>query len=231
MAMPCPSVHDKIGLLQESLLEMATCADAMVASAIEGLMTGNIEMMQDVIDRDDTVDRLDIDIESECLGLIAGYQPVAYDLRIIGAALKVSTDIERIADYAVDIARIGQRLTQAQEIYRPLIDLPRLTRLSRAMLHDALQAFIHHDLVLVDKVILADDDVDALYHEISLRLIDLLTHDAGRALLALHLLFAAKNLERISDHVVNIAERVSFIETGKLKSVAVYHLPQTDYSP
>jgi len=214
-----PPLEDEIRLLQESLLEMATCADTMVAAAVEALMTGNQNLVQDVVQRDDTVDRFDLDIESRCLRLIAGYQPVARDLRVIGTALKVSTDIERIADYAVDIARISHRLTLAHEIYRPLVDFPRLTQLSRAMLRDSLQAFIHQDLDLVTTVIQADDAVDALYDEMHARLTEVLTRDTTRAMLALNLLFAAQYMERISDHVVNIAERVCFIETGELKQV------------
>jgi phosphate transport system protein len=218
-------------LLEESLLEMATCADTMVAAAVESLMTGNQELMQDVLSRDDTVDRFDLDIESRCLRLIASYQPVAEDLRVIGTALKVSTDIERIADYAVDIAKIGGRLVQAHAIYRPLVDFPRLTQLSRNMLHDSLRAFIDRDLNLVNKVIRDDDAVDALYHEMRIRLTDILTRDTTRAMLALNLLFAAKYMERIGDHVVNIAERVCFIITGELKQVPLGRIVPIDPGP
>ena len=216
---------DEIGLLQDNLLEMATCADTMVAAAVEAFMNGDLDQMQDVERRDDTVDRLDLEIENKCLCLIARHQPVARDLRVIGTALKVSTDIERIADYAVDIAKIGRRLALAQEIYYPLVDLQRLTLLSRIMLHDALNAFVHHDLALVEQVIQADDAVDKLYHDMRTRLTDILVEGSHRALLALNLLLAAQYMERISDHVVNIAERVCFIETGALKQVEIGRLP------
>ncbi len=206
--------------LQEKMLEMATCADSMVGMAVESLLSGDLELVQEVVQRDDTVDQMDLDIEALCLRLIATQQPVARDLRIIGTALKVITDIERIGDYAVDIAKIGRRLVRAHEVYQPLVDLPHITSLSRSMLYDALQAFIHHDLDLVDRVIRADDAVDALYHSMRSRLTQVLTEDKPHSLLALNTLFAAKYIERISDHVVNIAERVCFIETGELKPIS-----------
>lgn len=218
----------EIRTLQEKMLEMATFADSMLVSAIESLRTGDLTLAKQVVRRDDVVDRFDLEIESLCLRLIATQQPVARDLRIIGTALKVITDIERIGDYAVDIAKIGRRLVRAQELYRPLVDIPRLTHLTRSMLHDALQAFVHHDLDLVDKVIQADDSVDELYHQMRDYLTTVIQNEPFRSLLALNLMFAAKYLERISDHVVNIAERVNFIETGELKQLSISHIAAAD---
>lgn len=208
----------ELAMLQEKILEMATCADSMVASAVDGLIRGDLETIESVIFRDDSVDILDLEIESQCLHLIATQQPIGEDLRVIGTALKVITDIERIGDYAVDIAKIGRRLIRAAELYFPLVDLPYITQLSRNMLHDALQAFVHHDLDLVAKVIRDDDAVDTLYHQMRDDLTQTMMQDNSRSYLCVSLLFAAKYLERISDHIVNIAERVSFIETGVLPS-------------
>lgn len=207
----------EIRALQEKILEMATCADTMLGSAIDALIYGDIDLATSVVRQDDTVDQLDLDIERHSLLLIATQQPVARDLRIIGTAIKVITDIERIADYAVDIAKIGRRLARAEELYRPLVDIPLLSQKSRSMLHDALQAFVHQDLELVEKVIRDDDAVDDLFHQMRTQLTELMQREPARSLLALNVLFAAKYLERVSDHVVNIAERVSFIETGELK--------------
>jgi phosphate transport system protein len=210
--------EQELAMLQEKILEMATCADVMVAAAVEGLIRGDLDTLEGVILRDDSIDILDLEIENQCLHLIATQQPVGEDLRIIGTALKVITDIERIGDYAVDIAKIGRRLARNQELYFPLVDLPHITELSRKMLHDALQAFVHHDLDLVAKVISDDDAVDALYHKMRDDLTQTLMQDNARSYLCISLLFAAKSLERIGDHIVNIAERVSFIETGVLPS-------------
>ncbi len=217
-----------ISSLQEQILEMATCADTMVADSVRALIEGDVELVRQIVQRDDIVDRLDIEIEAQCLNLIALQQPVARDLRVIGTALKIITDIERIADYAVDIAKIGRRIQRNNEIYRPLVDLPQLTMLTRDMLRNALQAFIQHDLVLVEKVIQDDDAVDNLYHEMREYLTHVITTDSSKGLVALNVMFAAKYLERISDHVVNIAERVYFIEKGELHQLAASHLTNSD---
>ena len=211
----------EIHALQNQMLEMATCADWMLSAAVDALMTGDAAVIRSVVLRDDVVDDLDITIEAQCLSLIATRQPVARDLRVIGAALKVITDIERIGDYAVDIAKIGRRMVRSHELYRPLVDLPLLAQLTRDMLHDALQAFVNLDLELVKKVISDDDAVDRLYHQMRDDLTHHILSEGPHKYAALSSLFAAKYLERASDHVVNIAERVCFIETGELRQLSV----------
>ncbi len=218
---------EEISRLQEKILEMAVCADSMLAASVDSLISGDLEQIRSVVSQDDIVDNFDIEIEMKCLNLIATQQPVAHDLRVIGTALKVITDIERIADYAVDIAKIGRRLARKGEIYHPLVDLPLLTSLTRAMMHDALQAFVHHDLDLVEKVIQDDDAVDNLYHQMREDLTTVIQEN-NRSVLALNLMFAAKYLERVSDHIVNIAERVYFIEKGVLHQLAASHLSNSD---
>lgn len=214
--------NEQLEALQERILEMATCADAMVGDAVHSLMSGDTELAREVVRRDASVDKIDLDVESACLRLIVTQQPVAHDLRVIGTALKAITDIERIGDYAVDIAKIGRRLSKSGASYRPLVDLPRLTQLSREMLRDALQAFVRRDMQLVDRVIQSDDAVDRLYHEMRALLINKMGEDPDSSVLAINVLFAAKYLERISDHVVNIADRVRFMETGELKQTPMW---------
>ena len=218
--MPLTRQHfdNELNTLQHKMLEMATCADEMVSRAVQALIEGDVNLAEAVVHQDDIVDQYDVDIEHTCLLLIAREQPVARDLRLIGTALKAITDIERIGDYAVDIARIAQRLARAGEFYRPIVDLPRLTEMTRLMLHDALQAFVQHNLEMVDKVIKDDDGVDNLYRSMRDQITHIMATEHGRGLLALNVMFAAKYLERISDHTVNIVERVAFIETGDLKS-------------
>lgn len=210
--------ENELSALQNMILEMAACADDMVSRSVQALIEGNAILAEEVVAQDDVVDQFDLDIERKCLLLIAREQPVARDLRLVGTALKIISDIERIGDYAVDIARIAQRLVRAGEFYQPLVDLPHLTHLSRTMLHDALQAFAHHDLTLVEKVIHDDDEVDRVYKSIRDHVTLSLSDRPERGLLLLNVMFAAKYLERISDHVVNIAERVAFIETNHLKT-------------
>jgi phosphate transport system protein len=197
---------------------MGTATEEMVRDAVAALVNQDMTLAESIIPRDDTVDRMDQDIEARCLRLLALQQPMASDLRIIGTALKVITDIERIGDHAVDISKIARRM--AQEVaYKPLVDIPRLGEMTRAMLHDALEAFVHRDLARVEQVIAADDAVDALYAQMRQDLQDIMKENPASVLQASYLLFVAHYLERICDHCINIVERVAFIETGRRREL------------
>ena len=163
---------------------------------------------------------MDVTIEARCLHLLARPQGRVSDLRVIGTALKVITDIERIGDHAVDISKIAQRMNQDLVLYKPLVDIPRMGDMVRRMLHDALEAFVHRDLVRVSKVIDGDAAVDRLYKQMRMDLHRVLQNEPGCVLQASHLLFVAHYLERVGDHCINIVERVSYMETGRLKELA-----------
>lgn len=208
--------------LSQRLLEMGIDADNMLVLAMRALTEQNIELAEAVIASDDTVDELDLQIEVECMRLIALQQPAARDLRLVGTALKVITDLERIGDHAVDIAKVARKLAH-QTFYKPLVDLPRLAESVRQMLKDALSAFINHDLGLVEKVVAADDGVDLQFHQMRDELLLAMQMDASLVVQASYLLFVAHYLERIADHTVNIAERVYFVETGNLTQLARSH--------
>ncbi len=210
---------EEIQELRDKLLEMGTATEEMVRDAVSALVSQDLELAASIIPRDDAVDRMDQDIEAHCLRLLALQQPIASDLRVIGTALKVITDIERIGDHAVDISKIARRM--AQEVaYKPLVDIPRLGEMTRAMLHSALEAFVHRDMGRVEKVIAGDDAVDAFYAEIRRDLQNIMKENPSSVLQASYLLFVAHYLERICDHCTNIAERVAFIETGRRWEVA-----------
>jgi phosphate transport system protein len=206
---------EDLGALNDRLLEMCGHVDSMLGLAIRALTERNAALADEVIARDDEVDRLDLQIEGECMRLIALQQPIARDLRLIGTALKVITDLERIGDHAVDIAKVARKL--AREPYqRPMVDMPRLSNAVREMLKDVMVAFVTQDLKLVTRVVAADDHVDALFHQIRDELHDTMRHNSGSVVQASYLLFVAHFLERIADHTVNIAERVYYTETGRL---------------
>ena len=150
--------------------------------------------------------------------LLALQQPMASDLRTIETILKIITDVERIGDHAVDIAQVARRLG-AETLYKPLVDIPRLAEMARAMLHDALEAFVHNDLDRVNQVIADDDAVDALYAQMTRDLQEQMMGDPTCVLQASYLLFVAHYLERICDHCTNIAERVAFMKTGQMKAL------------
>ena len=208
---------DALDDLRRRLLEMGAAAEEIVRDAIVALTTQDTALAATIIPRDDLIDVMEYEIEAICLNLMARQQPLASDLRLIGTALKAITDIERIGDHAVDISKIAQRMA-GEMVYKPLVDIPRMGEMARAMLHESLEAFVHRDLCLVDKVIAADDAVDDLYAWMRRELQGIMQRDPHSVLQASHLLFVAHYLERICDHSCNIVERVAFMETGRLKN-------------
>lgn len=208
--------NDTLLELRLRLLEMGASTEELVRDALLALTNQDATLAATIMPRDDMVDRMDIEIEAMCLRLLSLPSPQPEDLRLIGAALKVITDIERIGDHAVDIAKVSQRMGN-ELYYKPLVDIPRMGEMARKMLHDALEAFVHRDLVRVEKVVLADDAVDALYARMCKELQSIMQQDPSSVLQASYLLFVAHYLERICDHCTNIAERVAFMETGEVK--------------
>ena len=219
---------DELTELRNKILLMGTATQEMVRDAVAALVNQNRKMADAIITRDDTVDEMQIDIEAQCLRLLACQQPMASDLRMIGAALNIITDIERIGDHAVDISKVAQRIGE-EMFYKPLVDIPRLGEMAGAMLHDALEAFVHRDLARVDRVIAADDAVDDLYSEMRRDLRRMMQEDPGCVVQASHLLFVAHYLERICDHCTNIVERVAYTETGRNKKAM--HGPSRESGP
>ena len=154
--------------------------------------------------------------------LIALQAPVARDLRLVGTTLKAITDLERIGDHAVDIAKVARKLAR-DSFFKPLVDIPRMANAVRQMLREAMAAFVDHDLDLVNVVVESDDGVDTLFHQLRDELHAVMRKDPNLVVQASYLLFVAHYLERIADHTVNIAERVYFAETGNLVQLAKSH--------
>ncbi|GAB4457267.1 MAG: phosphate signaling complex protein PhoU [Armatimonadaceae bacterium] len=207
--------EEELSGLRARLVEMGTATEEIVRDSIIALTTQNMGLAATIIPRDDAIDRMDMEIETLCLRLMARYQPVAANLRLVGASLKVITDIERIGDHAVDISRISQRMSRDM-VYKPLVDIPRMGEMARAMLHDSINAFIHSDMVMVEHVLRGDDQVDELYARMRRELQEIMQSDPTSVMQASYLLFVAHYIERICDHCCNIVERVAFIETGRL---------------
>ncbi|AIE87746.1 phosphate signaling complex protein PhoU [Fimbriimonas ginsengisoli] len=210
--------NDELHQLEHDLLEMASLAAAMVEDAAKALSRLDAELALNVIKRDDEVDIRDIAIEERCVRLLALQQPMAGDLRTIGTAMKMITDIERIGDLAVDIAKITLKIEKEYgEV--GFIDLPRMADCALAMVREALQAYVHRDLERVKAVCERDEEVDDQYRALRGQIFqnmrerpDLVVSD-GWLLLAIH------HVERIADHAVNIAERVHFMVTGDFKQL------------
>lgn len=189
------------------LLEMGVAAEEMVGDAIAALVRQNIELADEVIARDALVDRIEQDVEVHCLRLLARKVASNSELRHITSALRIASDIERIADHAVDIAKAAKRLS-AEAIYKPLVDIPHLGEVAQNMLRLTLDAFVRRDHKQAPELIASDDQADALYKHMRIELQSILQNDPHSVSQATYLLFVAHYLERICDHCTNIAERV-----------------------
>lgn len=204
--------------LEHDLLEMGSRAEAMVQQAVDCLSHMDTPTAMDVVHRDDEIDQLDLQIETHCLRLLALQQPMAGDLRVIGTIMKMITDIERIGDLSVDIAKISMKIEKEFGDSR-FVDIPKMATIARAMLRESLEAFVRRDIELVRQIAAKDDEVDALYRELRGQIHEHMRSNPDSVVAASWLLLAIHHVERIADHAVNIAERVSFMVTGRLEQL------------
>ncbi|HHV62907.1 MAG TPA: phosphate signaling complex protein PhoU [Firmicutes bacterium] len=218
MVTPRKKFDAELAELDQSLLRMGTIAEEMLSKALVALANRDVALADETISMDDSVDALNLEIESTCIRLIATQQPAARDLRVIFAAIKISGDVERVADYVVDIAKTAKRLAD-RPLFKPLVDIPKLQAIVKQMLHETMDAFVSRDLTLVHKMIDDDDQVDHLYRSLYDELVDFMKKDPSVVDQAVQLLLISRYLERIADHITNIGERVFYVETGELKEL------------
>lgn len=216
------ALEEELQALERSLLEMGSLADSMVTRAVDALCALDVEAANEVVRSDDIVDRLDIEIEGRCLRLLALQQPMAGDLRVIGTAMKMITDLERIGDLAVDIAKTARKV-EGDLGTTDFIDLRKMSDVALRMLRLALEAFVRRDLEIVVQVCQMDDEVDDLYRTLRGQIHNRMRQNPGEDVAASWLLLSIHHLERVADHAVNIAERVAFMVTGKLEQLASSH--------
>ncbi len=199
--------------LREQLLEMGGLVEAAIAASVRAIIERDGALAEQVVRRDRVVNRMEVDIDGACRRLLALRQPAASDLRFITTALKIVTDLERMGDLAVNIARRAVDLSQAPAL-KPLHDLGRLAALSEAALAKALDAFVTADPVKAEEVLEADDHLDALYLKVFNELLTTMMEDPRAIRRATSLMFSAKHLERFGDHATNLAEMVIFMVRG-----------------
>ncbi|MCX6368694.1 MAG: phosphate signaling complex protein PhoU [Armatimonadetes bacterium] len=199
--------EEELKELRRMLLEMGVAAEEMIGDGIAALVRQNTELADAVLERDNIVDRMEQEVELHCLRLLSRKVASGSELRHITSALRVATDIERIADHAVDIAQAAKRLS-VEAIYKPLVDIPHLGELAQNMLRLTLDAFVRRDRKQAPILIASDDEADALYKHMRGELKSTLESDPHAVSQAIYLLFVAYYLERICDHCTNIAERV-----------------------
>lgn len=200
--------------LRERMLTMAGRVEQMVARSVRSLVERDSELAMQTIADDRLVDQAEVEADEQCLVILATRQPVASDLRFITLCLKTVTDIERIGDLAVHICQRALELN-AQSPAAPYPDLPRMATLVKAMIHDAMEAFVVGDVELARGVMARDDEVDELYARIYRGLLKLMKEDSCNVERGIHVQSVAKWLERMGDHATNMAEQVIFMVEGK----------------
>jgi len=206
--------EEQLALLNDMLIEMGSLIETAIATATQALKEQDVELAKKVSGLEKEVDQHEKDIEALCLKLLLQQQPVAKDLRLISAAMKMVTDMERIGDQAEDIAEITILLA-GDPYVKKLENIPKMAAHTAKMVTESIDAFVKKDLVLAEAVIESDDIVDKLFDKVKFNLIDLIRADSANGEQAIDLLMVAKYFERIGDHAVNIAEWVVFAITGK----------------
>jgi phosphate transport system protein len=222
--MPRDTFERQINALKQVLLELGERTNQTIAESIEALKTRDRVMAHSLIVHDMEINRIRYRIEEQSYELIAMQQPLASDLREIIAILMIAIELERIADHAKNLAEIVIRMGD-EPLLKPLIDIPRMSEICREMLSQALDAFARRDAAAARVICLRDDELDNLYKQIFRELLTYVLEDARTVTRALHLLFAAHNLERIGDRVTNIGERVIYAVTGQLEELNVEPVP------
>ena len=205
---------EQLTALNNMLIEMGQMIETTIALAIDALLQQDKKLAQKAIEYDQNIDQMEKDIEAYCLRLLMLQQPVARDLHLISAALKMITDMERIGDQAADISEITMLLAGAPYI-KKLEHIPHMANATIKMVTDSIEAFVKKDLALAKAVIEYDDIVDDLFTTVRHELLSLINEDSSIGEQAIDLLMIAKYFERIGDHAENIAEWVEFSILGK----------------
>ena len=207
-------LDEELNLLNENLIEMGNLVEGSIKAAVTALLEQNIDLAKRVVEGDRDINEKEKEIETGCLRLILRQQPVAKDLRLVSAALKMITDMERIGDQAQDIAEITIRL-EKQTYIKELVHIPQMAHETTKMLRSSIDAFVKRDIDYLVKVIQNDDIVDGLFNTIKDELVDIIIENIDHSEQAIDLLMIAKYLERIGDHSQNIAEWAYFAITGQ----------------
>ncbi|MBH0199645.1 MAG: phosphate signaling complex protein PhoU [Nitrospira sp.] len=213
--MPLRHFDEELAELKATLVRMASLAEDQIDQALSALINRNSGQARQVIERDHKVNALDVEIDEECLRLLALHQPAARDLRLVTTAMKISTELERISDLAENVCERTLELNEEPQL-KPYIDIPRMGNIARTMVKESIDAFVKDDSTLARKVLAHDDLVDDLMEQIFRELLSYMIEDPHTTTRAIRLSFIAKYLERIADHATNIAELVVYLVEGKI---------------
>jgi len=208
-------LEEEINKLRKMLFEMASSAEEMIAKSIKALQENNMILAEEIIKSDDKVNEMEIEIDNQCIRILALFHPEAEDLRTVTMIMKINNDLERIGDHAVNIAEKVIYLADKPPV-KPLIDIPKMAEKAIEMLQESLDSFVNKDAELAIQVCKKDDEVDALEPQIVRELITYMISDPQTIDRALTLIFIARALERVADLATNIAEDTYYIASGKI---------------
>jgi len=202
--------------LEKHLLTLTAVVEENVQKSVRALATRDVEMAEKVIAGDEQVNRMEVDLEEECFKVLALHQPVAHDLRLIVAVMKINNDLERIADNAVSISQRAISVAGYPRQKKPVLTLDRMTEKALDMLGKALDALVNADLNLARNIIIVDEEVDALHAQNYELFKEQIRRDPASVDFLLHFLVVSRNLERIADLATNIAEDVIYLNEGNI---------------
>jgi phosphate transport system protein len=205
---------EELDLLKQKLVFMASMAESMIYKAVKSLTERKESLFAEVNQEEEKVNLLQIEIDELCLNLLALKQPMATDLRFITSAMKINSELERIADMAVNITQRAADLIKQPQL-KPYIDIPRMADLAQTMVKDSLDSFVRQDAELARSILTRDDEIDLLKDQIFRELLTFMISDNTSIPRALDLILVSRHLERIGDHATNIAEDVIYLVQGK----------------
>jgi len=205
---------EELRLLREKVLKLGSLVETAIHDSVKSLVERDSELARKVIERDHKINALDVEIDEECIRMIALRQPKARDLRFITTAMKITTDLERMGDLAENVAERAIELNEEPQL-KPYIDIPRMAEIAEGMVRDSLDAFVKCSSVPFE-VIKRDDEVDNLNAQVFNELLFYMIQDPNTVSRAIKISYVSKYLERIADHATNIAEMVIYMCEGKI---------------
>ncbi len=206
---------DELRNLKAKVLKLSSMVEASIRRSVRSLVQRDSDLAREVIKNDHQINALEVEIDEECIRLIALRQPKAGDLRFITTVMKIVTDLERIGDLAEDISERAIELNEEPPL-KPYIDIPRMAEIAEGMLRDSLESLIKKDTKLAMDVIKKDDEVDSLNLQVFNELLFFMIQDPTNVTRATRITYISKYLERIADHATNIAEMVIYMVEGKI---------------
>jgi phosphate transport system protein len=214
---------EELKALKEKVLKLGSMVEAAIRDSVNSLVERNSDLASGVIENDHQINALEVGIDEECVRLIALKQPMARDLRFLTTAMKITTDLERMGDLAVNIAERAIELNQEPQL-KPYVNIPKIAEITQEMVRDSLDAFVRGCSTLPYEVIKRDDEVDELTVKNFNELVGFMIRDPKIIPIAIKRTYVAKYLERIADHATNIAEMVIYMCKGKM----IRHIAPTD---